>query len=241
MSDVLEYGAVPGRLVGPSEDPLRPSEYTAFLIQALQRDRARVKGVRALEMGCGSGVVLVALGGMGAGRLCGIDIESEAIHASRRLADCLGYKDIAEFHCGNMWQPVAGRRFDLIVANLPHFPADHVACAGRLPSWSRGGSNGRCLLDPFLEGLAEHLAAGGRAVITHNAFLGLQRSREILAQHGLALRVLITALLHIHEEKIRRITSHVLQIEQGRSIFSYGPYVFAKMHIVEIRSREGLN
>ena len=34
----------------------------------------------------------------------------------------LGHGGSAELHRGDMWQPVAGRRFDLIVANLPHFP-----------------------------------------------------------------------------------------------------------------------
>ena len=53
---------------------------------------------------------------------------------------------------------------------------------GRLPTWSAGGADGRALLDPFLEGLAAHLAPGGRAVITHNAFVGLERSREIVAR-----------------------------------------------------------
>ena len=75
-----------------------------------------------LEIGSGSGVVLAVLGALGAGSVCGIDIEEDAIEASSRLLARLGH-DNAEFLQGDMWRPVTGRRFDLIVANLPNFSA----------------------------------------------------------------------------------------------------------------------
>ena len=130
-----------------------------------------------LEIGSGSGVVLAALGALGAASLCGIDIEHDAVAPACCCCGELGHGEAAEVHHGDMWLPVGGRRFDLIVANLPHFPMEPVPIAGRLPTWSAGGADGRRLLDPFLEGLAGHLAPGGRAVITHNAFVGLDRSR----------------------------------------------------------------
>ncbi len=213
---------------------LRPSEYTAALIQVLLGQASRVRGASVLEIGSGSGVVLAALGSLGAASLCGVDIEQEAIEASSLLLDQVGHGDTAQLHRGDMWLPVAGRRFDLIVANLPHFPMEPHEIAGRLPSWSSGGADGRWLLDPFIEGLPVHLAAGGLAVIAHNAFVGLERSREIASQHGLALRVAFTVLVHIPLEKLSWMTAGVLSAEQGRTIHRYGPYAFAEMHIVEI-------
>ena len=68
---------------------LRPSEYTAALIQALRSDSGRVAGARVLEIGCGSGVVLAALAAMGAASVCGVDIESNAVAVSTRLLDDL--------------------------------------------------------------------------------------------------------------------------------------------------------
>ena len=44
---------------------LRPSEYTATLIQTLQARADNVRGADVLEIGSGSGVVLAALGAMG--------------------------------------------------------------------------------------------------------------------------------------------------------------------------------
>jgi len=218
---------------------LRPSEYTAALIQALQADRSRVRGARVLEIGSGSGIVLAALGAMGAAALCGVDIEPDAVAAGRRLLGDLDCRAPAEFHRGDMWLPVAGRRFDLIVANLPHFPMEPVPVAGRRSTWSSGGADGRWLLDPFLEGLSVHLAPGGRAVLTHNAFVGLDRSRTIAHVHDLALRVVLTVLVYIAGEKLARMTPDVLRAEEGRSLHRYGPYTFGEMHIVEIGAAAG--
>ena len=76
---------------------LRPSEYTASLIQGLRDRSGWICGVDALEMGSGSGVVLATLGELGAASLCGVDIEAAAVTAS--IARCwpkLGYeRDLA--------------------------------------------------------------------------------------------------------------------------------------------------
>lgn len=216
----------------PATASLRPSEYTAALLHALRMEPQRVRSASVLEIGCGSGVLLAALGAMGAASLCGVDIEQDAVDTGGSLLHGLGYQ--AELFCGDMWQPVGGRRFDLIVANLPHFPMEHCPVSGRRASWSSGGPDGRELLDPFIEGLPDHLSPGGRALITHNAFVDLERSRAVAARHGLSLRVVLTVLVHIAIEKVALMTPSVLLAEEGRSIRTYGPHVFADMHIVEI-------
>ena len=213
---------------------LRPSEYTSALIQVLRADAGRIRRARVLEVGCGSGAVLAAAGAMGAAHLCGVDIEANAISATAQLLEELGHGAISELHCGDMWQPVTGRRFDLIVANLPHFPMQPVEVGGRLPTWSAGGADGRSLLDPFLVGLIDHLAPGGRALLTHNAFDDLGRSRELVAASGLSLHLALTTLVYISPEKLARMTPEILRVEDGNTIHRYGPYSFGELHIVEI-------
>jgi release factor glutamine methyltransferase len=213
---------------------LRPSEYTAALIQVLRGKAARLRGAKALEIGSGSGVVLAALGALGAAALCGVDIEDEAVDEGLSLLRDLGYAGIARIQRGDMWQPVAGQRFDLIVANLPHFPMPPAGVKGRLSTWSCGGADGRQLLNPFLDGLAQHLAPGGRAVITHNAFVSVEASRAMLQRQGLALRIAQTFLVSIPDLKLDLLTPGVLAAEDGRTIHRYGPHAFADMHIVEI-------
>jgi len=219
---------------------LRPSEYTAALIQVLRARPAWARGATVLEIGSGSGVVLAALGAAGAASLCGVDIEGVAVEAGSLLLRRLGYRDRTELYQGDMWAPVAGRRFDLIAANLPHFPMEPRAVAGRLPSWSSGGASGRLLLDRLLDGLADHLAPGGRAVITHNAFVDLDRSRRRVARAGLSLRIALTALVFLSAQKLGLMTRDVLCAEEGRSIFRHGPYAFAEMHVVEIGAAAAL-
>lgn len=213
---------------------LRPSEYTAALMQALRNRSLWVRGRSVLEVGSGSGVVLAAMCELGAASVCGVDIEEAAVAAGRRLLHGLGHGARLEMLRGDMWRPVAGRRFDVIAANLPQFPMKPVRYAERLPSWSSGGLGGRRLLDPFVEGLAEHLAPGGRAIITHNGFVDLDKTRAMLARDGLSLRVATTLLVSFPDEKVALMTPSVLRAEDGRTIHRCGPYAFGEMHVVEI-------
>ena len=75
------------------------------------------------------------------------------------------------------------------------------------------------------------MAAG---VITHNAFVGLERSRAIVRRAGLDFRVAATTLLYVPDNKLDFMTESVMDAENGKSIHRYGPYTFAKMHIAEI-------
>ena len=231
----INVSAKVGDVIG---DPLRPSEYTTLLIQALHADPDAVAGTCALEIGCGSGVVLAALASLGAAQICGVDVEPRAVAASAGLLADLGHGAVADVFQGDMWLPVAGRRFDLIVANLPHFPTKNGPVGGRLPTWSCGGPDGREFLDEFIEGLATFLRPGGRALVTHNAFVGIDLSRERATRHGLCLRVVVPSLVYIPADKLRTMTDSVRQAQQGRTLHAYGPYCFGEMSIVEFRRIE---
>lgn len=237
---MLDPAAAIDEIAGEEVSLLRPSEYTAALIQTLRRRAAWVGGADVLELGSGSGVILAALSELGAASLCGVDIEPEAIQSGRDLLRQLGRGDRAEFIRGDMWQPLGGRRFGLIAANLPHFPMVRGDFDGRLPSWSFGGPDGRLLLDRFLKGLPAHLTPGGRAVITHNAFVNLALSQAIVEDVGLSLRVASTTLIHIPPEKTELMTRAILSMEDGRSIYRHGPYTFGELHIVEIGAADAL-
>lgn len=221
----LEHAPVPA---------LRPSEYSAALIQVLQWNSQRIKGASVVDVGSGSGIVLASLAVMGARQLCGVDIEQAAVDVGTKLMRELGHAGRAEFLRGDMWAPLGERRFDVIAANLPHFPMEAVEVAGRLPTWSAGGTDGRKLLDRFLDGLPRHLAPNGKAVITHNGFVGVERTREIVGLAGLDLKIAKTEWIYIADEKLDLMTDSVLLAEDGRSIHRYGPYTFGEMHIIEI-------
>ena len=101
-----------------------PSQYTAALLQALRLHPEWVDGARVLEIGCGSGVLLAAAGRLGAAALCGVDLEPAAVAATRTPAAGARPGRAFEVHQGDLFAPVHGRRFELILANLPHFPME---------------------------------------------------------------------------------------------------------------------
>jgi len=237
MNDSRGCDAAGAPTLPPAARLFQPSEYSAALIQALREAAPRVRGARVLEIGIGSGVVLAALGALGAAGLTGIDVEPAAIAAGQALLRQAGLADRVELLTGELFAPVRDRRFDLVVANLPQFPhpADAGgAFAGRLPRWSDGGPDGRRHLDRFLAALGPQLAPGGSAFITHNGFLGLERSRQLAARQGLGLRLARTDLVVLTEQKRARLSPALLAAELGRSLLACGPYLFAELHIVEL-------
>jgi len=210
----------------------RPSDYTAALVQCLLTDQARTQAARVLEVGCGSGVLLAAAGAAGAAQLTGVDIETDAVAATTALLDSHGYSAQSDIHLGEMFAPVGNRQFDLVLANLPHFPMDRAAVDGRLPSWSVGGADGRNLLDRFLDGLAPHLATDGQALVAHNAFVGLEQTHEKAAAMGLSVRVIDSFMVPLPKEKLAVMTPDVLIRETGQSIHRFGGYAFGTVAIL---------
>jgi release factor glutamine methyltransferase len=80
-----------------------------------------------LDVGTGSGCIAVALARrMPKAVVAAVDISDSALEVARRNA---ARHDVAiEFLHGSLFQPVAGRRFDLIVSNPPYIPSSDVEC-----------------------------------------------------------------------------------------------------------------
>lgn len=216
---------------------LAPSEYTAALIKVLGERKQRIGGANVLEVGIGSGVVLATLARLGAKTLTGVDVEADAVTAGFALLGAIGFAGNAFLHRGDMWEPVAGQSFDVIAANLPHFPMDPAAIGDRRPSWSAGGNDGRRHLDRFLAGLPLHLAKTGRAYFTHNAFVDLENTHCQLATAGLEYRTVFDTMVTIPPEKSSHMPRAIREREEGKTLFSCGPYIFAHMAVLEVGER----
>lgn len=215
------------------EDFFRPSEYTAALLRQV-RLREPCTG-RVLEMGTGSGVVLAALAANGAREVVGVDIEPEAVSRTTTLLRSQGVAN-ASVRRGDLWEAVAGERFDLVVFNPPQLPVqDDMADGHRLRSWCEGGGDGRDVLDRFLAGLDRHLAPGALAIITHSSFMGLDETSRLLASRALHAEVKQTVSVPVPAYKLRALPSHWLERHLGRSLHRVGPYVFCDFHVIEIR------
>ena len=225
----------------PAETAFRPSDYTAAILRLLLLREAWVRGARVLDVGCGSGVLLAAAGALGATELCGVDIEADAVAASARLLETLDLESEVEIRQGSLFEPIRGRCFDLILANLPHFPMKPAQIDGRLPSWSYGGTDGRALLDRFIANLSDHLAPYGRAVLVHNAFIDLEATRTAAGRQGLQVSVADTVLVPLPPAKLARMTPAILRRESGRSIHRFSTYAFGEVHVLTMDRESNRN
>jgi release factor glutamine methyltransferase len=114
-------------------------------------------GSKVLDLGTGTGVLAIAASSSAA-RVVAVDSNPTAVECARINAGTNSVADRVEARLGDLFAPVAGERFDLILCNPPYF-------AGRpstaLESAFRAGDFAR----RFAGGLAEHLADDGRALV----------------------------------------------------------------------------
>jgi release factor glutamine methyltransferase len=211
-----------------SSDLFSPTEYTSMLLGFLHENAKQIVDRNVCEIGTGSGVVAMQAALLGARSVTVSDVERSALDTVSASFGQLP-QGSADLSCllGPLWQPHGTSRFDLILANLPHFPTPALTLPGRLPSWAMGGADGRTLLDPFLEGLPRHLAPAGMAVFTHNRFIGIERTRNRLQEQGLSLRTCRETIVHLSPLKVSALTHG--PGGYGNDVFTLGQHVFGRV------------
>ena len=151
-----------------SPEVLDPRPDSETLIEAvLARLPDRSQGWRFLDLGTGSGCLLLALlSEFPRASGIGIDIAPGAAATARRNADGLGLGERAHFVAGD-WAEAIGGRFDVVVANPPYIP---TATLADLPPEVRdydppraldGGSDGLLAYRAIAASLPRLLLSGG--------------------------------------------------------------------------------
>jgi carbamoyltransferase len=151
--DTRALGLPPGDMVYP------PGGDSTMLADVVAECRGRC----VLDLCTGSGVQgLIAAAT--AEQVVGVDVNPRAVALAGMNAILNGVGNI-EVRWGDLFAPVRGEHFDLIIANPPFVPAPR-----RGPSYHSGGPRGDRVLRRVVSGLPDHLADGGRAVmISHLA------------------------------------------------------------------------
>lgn len=111
----------------------------------------------ALDLGTGSGVGALAAARRGY-RVVAVDVNPAAVAAARANAAAAGLADAVEVRHGDLFAPVRGERFDLVLLNPPYFrgaPRDDADRAWRSDD----------VPERFAAGLAGALAPGGGALV----------------------------------------------------------------------------
>jgi ribosomal protein L11 methyltransferase len=110
-------------------------------------------GERVLDYGCGSGILAIAAAKLGAAEVVGVDVDPQAIRASRANAQANGIA--AVFAAPDDLPASAAQPYDVLVANILANPL--VLLAPALAARVRGG--GRIVLSGILEPQADAVAA----------------------------------------------------------------------------------
>lgn len=146
----------------------RSGRYIAEFVARTPLLANRAGTATALDMGTGCGILAVfaALRGF---RVTAIDMMPEAVSCARANAILNHVQGRVEVLAGNLFDPVAGRRFDLVVTSLPKFRGEPQTTFER--SWRSPD-----IIDRFAAGLPGVMKPGGMALIvltSHGDYNGM--------------------------------------------------------------------
>ncbi|MDT0441638.1 HemK2/MTQ2 family protein methyltransferase [Streptomyces johnsoniae] len=164
-----------------------PQDDTSLLREALLREPAPV-GARVLDVGTGTGALALAAARRGAASVTAVDTSRRAVLTTKLNALLAGLP--VRVRHGDLFGPVHGQTFDLVLANPPYVVSPHAYLPRRGPAraWD-AGRDGRALLDRICAQLPPLLRPGGVALTVHSALCDPDRTVALLRAGGLDAEV----------------------------------------------------
>ncbi|MFV0132261.1 HemK2/MTQ2 family protein methyltransferase [Streptomyces sp. HMX87] len=163
-----------------------PQEDTELLAGALS-DESLPTGAAVLDVGTGTGALALAAARRGA-RATAVDVSWRAVWTARLNAVRAGLP--LRVRRGNLFGPVRGETFDLVLANPPYVPApgDGGRPRGAARAWD-AGRDGRLLLDRICDEVPALLRPGGVLLLVQSALSDPERTVAQLRANGLKAAV----------------------------------------------------
>ncbi|MGB3444160.1 MAG: HemK2/MTQ2 family protein methyltransferase [Actinophytocola sp.] len=168
----------------------RPQGDTWLLARALGQAGIR-PGADILDLGCGSGALSILAARNRPRTQTAVDVSRRAVLATRFNTAVRGIRVRVER--GDAFDRLAGRRFDLILANPPYVPGEPaVPSRGPSRAWD-AGFDGRAVLDRLCADAPRLLAPSGTLLIVHSALSGVDTTLHRLREGGLKASVVARA------------------------------------------------
>ena len=170
---------VPSTVYEPAED----SELLAMYSR-------RASG-RVLDVGCGCGIQsIVCAKSNPYARVVGIDVNPDAVFASRRNAENNNVRN-CEFFISDLFYALSNTNFDTIIFNPPYLPTEKSdMIKGSLNMAVDGGKDGRKVIERFLSLVRPHVAPKGRIIMLDSSLDNTDKTIESLVKLGFEVRVL---------------------------------------------------
>jgi release factor glutamine methyltransferase len=165
-----------------------PHSDARLLAQVVSQTRLAT-GKDVLEVFAGSGALALSMAVDGARSVTAVDISRRAL-LSIRLNARRNNVRIRTLR-GDLFAPLLGESFDLIVANPPYVPGqESLPTRGIARAWE-GGLDGRILVDRLLTDAPRHLRRGGSLIVIHSSMTGERETCAGLRAAGLRTEVLM--------------------------------------------------
>jgi release factor glutamine methyltransferase len=185
----------------------RAQDDTSLLIDIMDRG-GFAEGHDVLDVGTGGGALAIAAVRAGATSVSAVDLSLRSVLTAR--VNCLLNGADVTVHRGNLFTPVRGRRFDLILTNPPYVPAaTSVLPRYRLARCWDAGCDGRALLDRICDGAPAALTETGVLLLVQSQVSGEDATIERLGVAG--LRASVVARASIPLGPIMRARADVLR------------------------------
>ena len=160
-----EFWSLPFRVTG---DVLTPRPETETLVEAaLSKVADSESAVRILDLGTGSGAIALSLASeLPHAEITATDLSEPALQIAAENADHLHLRERIRFLAGDLFEPVASERFDVVVSNPPYVARNDAASLP--PELSHepdmalfAGADGLDVIRRLVAAAGDHLSPGG--------------------------------------------------------------------------------
>ena len=159
-----------------------------------------------LEIGAGTGFITIVASKV-AGKVIATDVNDHALKCTIKNAVTNKAYNI-ELKKGDMFKPVEGQKFDLILFNAPYLPTSEAEkLDNELNAAFDGGLNGRDIIDRFIEQVRDFLREKGRVQLVQSSLADTEKTISRL--EGLGFIAEVTASQKGFFEEIVVITAHI--------------------------------
>jgi release factor glutamine methyltransferase len=171
----------------PFPGVFRPPSDSRLLARHLTREPL-LSDADVLDLCTGSGVLAIAAAAGGARRVVAVDVSRRAVLATRLNAKLNHVR--VDARRGDLFSPLNGERFDVIVSNPPYIPSESDQLPRRGPARALdAGLRGRAFIDRICADARDHLLPGGVLLLVHSSFCMERETIDTLAARGFIARI----------------------------------------------------